>query len=40
MVHFVFHKRPAEVMTLQGYHVLQPFGFYELGRILMDGGGK
>jgi hypothetical protein len=38
MVHFVFHKRPAEVMTFQDYHVFQPFGFYELRRIPMDGG--
>ena len=27
-------------MTLQDYHVFQPFGFYELRRIPMDGGCK
>ena len=40
MVDFVFHQRPAEVMTLQDYHVFQPLGLYQLRRIAMDGGGK
>ena len=40
MVDLVLHKRPAEVMTLQDDQVFQPFGFYEFGRILMDGGRK
>ena len=37
MVHFVFHKRPADLLALLECQVLHPFGFCEGSPILARG---